>query len=301
MSIRFDDQVALVTGAGGGLGRCHALELAARGAKVIVNDLGGSVDGSGSGSAAQDVVAEIEAAGGVALADTTNITDEAGVNAMVQTVMDKWGRIDVLINNAGILRDKTFSKMETDNFNMVMDVHLMGTYNCTRAVWPIMREQNYGRILVTTSASGIYGNFGQSNYGAAKSSIVGLMNTLKLEGMKNDVKINALAPVAATRMTEGLIPKDALALLKPEFVTPGVLFMVSKEAPTGEILCAGAGVFARARMVESQGIFLGGDDLSPEKVAENWEAISVSAGETPHENATGQTMKFIQMAMAQKG
>ncbi|MCW9034799.1 MAG: SDR family NAD(P)-dependent oxidoreductase [Alphaproteobacteria bacterium] len=301
MSIRFDDQVAIVTGAGGGLGRSHALELAARGAKVVVNDLGGSVDGSGSGSAAQDVVAEIEAAGGVAMADTTNITDEAGVNAMVQTVMDKWGRIDVLINNAGILRDKTFSKMETHNFNVVMDVHLMGTYNCTRAVWPIMREQNYGRILVTSSASGIYGNFGQSNYGAAKSSVVGLMNTLKLEGTKNNVHINGLAPVAATRMTEGLMPPEALAMLQPELVTPGVLFMVSKDAPSGEILCAGAGVFARARMVETQGVYLGGDDLSPEKVAENWEGITDSAGEAPIENASGQTMKFMNIAMAQKG
>jgi NAD(P)-dependent dehydrogenase (short-subunit alcohol dehydrogenase family) len=301
MSIRFNDKVAIVTGGGGGLGRCHALDLAARGAKVLVNDLGGSVDGTGTGSAAQDAVNEIEAAGGIAMADTSNITDEAAVTATVAKVMEAWGRVDILINNAGILRDKSFAKMEKENFASVMDVHLMGTVNCTKAVWGIMREQNYGRIVMTSSASGLYGNFGQTNYGAAKMSVVGLMNTLKLEGSKNNVHINALAPVAATRMTEGLIPEEAMAMLKPELVTPGVMFLVSEEAPTGEILCAGAGVFARARIVESKGAYLGGDDLSAEKVAANWAAITDSAEDAPLEMAAGQTMRFIQMAMAGSG
>ena len=232
--IRFDGKVAIVTGAGGGLGRQHALELARRGAKVVVNDLGGSVDGSGGSSAAADaVVAEIKAAGGEAISNGSSVTDDAGVALMVKQAMDAWGRIDILIANAGILRDKSFSKMELSDFELVVNVHLMGTVKPVKAVWEIMREQNYGRIVVTTSSSGMYGNFGQSNYGAAKLGIIGFMNTIKLEGQKNNIHINAISPVAATRMTENLMPAPVLEKLKPEYVTPGVVYLASEEAPTG--------------------------------------------------------------------
>ena len=204
MAITFKDQVAIVTGAGGGLGRCHALDLAQRGAKVVVNDLGGSVDGSSGGSLspAEAVVEEIKAAGGEAMSNGASVTDKDQVEAMVKKVMDAYGRIDILINNAGILRDKSFTKIEDEDFRMVLEVHLMGTVNCTKAVWEIMREQNYGRIVVTTSSSGLYGNFGQTNYGAAKMGVVGLINTLKLEGAKYNNKCDALAPLAGTSMTE---------------------------------------------------------------------------------------------------
>jgi len=299
MSIRFDDQVALVTGAGQGLGRAHALALAARGAKVVVNDFGGTVDGSGgSMSAAEAVVAEIEAAGGVAMADDADVSDLYQVEAMVAKVLEAWGRIDVLINNAGILRDKSFTKMEIGDFRKVIDVHLMGSVNCSLAVWPTMREQGYGRIVMTTSASGLYGNFGQSNYGAAKMAVAGLMNTLELEGGKYNVRVNTVAPVALTRMTEEIIPQAMHALLQPELVTPGVLFMASEDAPSGEIIAAGAGSFARAMVVETEGTYLGGDDLSPEKVAENWAAISDMSTARELKSASDQTQKFIQQAMA---
>ncbi len=298
MAIRFDDQVALVTGAGQGLGRAHALALAARGAKVVVNDFGGTVDGSGgSTTAAQSVVDEIEAAGGTAMADGADVSDLYQVEDMVAKVLDTWGRIDVLINNAGILRDKSFVKMEIADFRKVVDVHLMGSVNCSLAVWPTMREQGYGRIVMTTSASGLYGNFGQSNYGAAKMAVAGLMNTLELEGGKYNVRVNTVAPVALTRMTEEIIPEAAHALLQPEFVTPGVLFMASEDAPSGEIIAAGAGSFARAIVMETEGMYLGGDDLSPEKVAENWQSISDLSTAREMKSATDQTQKFIQQAM----
>ena len=257
--IRFDGQVAIVTGAGGGLGRQHALELARRGAKVVVNDLGGSVDGSGGGSdAANKVVEEIKALGGEAIANGSSVTDDAGVARMVKDAMDAWGRIDILIANAGILRDKSFAKMELGDFQVVVDVHLMGTVKPAKAVWEIMRAQNYGRIVVTTSSTGLYGNFGQSNYGAAKLGLVGFMNSLKLEGQKNNIHVNAISPVAATRMTENLgMPAEALANLKPEFVTPGVVFLCSEDAPTGTVLTAGAGAFAVSRIVETEGAYLG--------------------------------------------
>ena len=273
--IRFDGKVAIVTGAGGGLGRQHALELARRGAKVVVNDLGGSMDGAGGSSTAADaVVAEIKAMGGEAIANGSSVTDDAGVAHMVKQTMDTWGRIDVLIANAGILRDKSFSKMEMADFELVLNVHLMGTVKPTKAVWEIMRAQNYGRIVVTTSSSGLYGNFGQSNYGAAKLGIIGFMNTIKLEGAKNNIHINAISPVAATRMTENLMPPETLERLKPEYVTPGVVFLASDQAPTGVILAAGAGAFAVARIYETEGVYLGEGGLSVEEVRDNWDKIA---------------------------
>ncbi len=278
--LRFDGKVAIVTGAGGGLGKQHALELARRGAKVVVNDLGGSMDGSGGSSAAAEaVVAEIKAAGGEAIANGASVTDDAGVAHLVQQTMDQWGRIDVLIANAGILRDKSFSKMEIADFELVLNVHLMGTVKPTKAVWEIMKAQNYGRIVVTTSSSGLYGNFGQSNYGAAKLGIVGFMNTIKLEGQKNNVHINAISPVAATRMTENIMPAATLERLKPEYVTPGVVYLASEEAPTGAILAAGAGVFALARIYETEGVHLGEAGLSAEAVRDSWAKISDEAGQ----------------------
>jgi NAD(P)-dependent dehydrogenase (short-subunit alcohol dehydrogenase family) len=292
--IRFDGKVAIVTGAGGGLGRQHALELARRGAKVVVNDLGGSMDGSGGGSdAANKVVEEIKSLGGEAIANGSSVTDDAGVARMVKDAMDAWGRIDILVANAGILRDKTFAKMEFGDFSVVVDVHLFGTVKPVKAVWEIMRTQNYGRIVVTTSSSGLYGNFGQSNYGAAKLGLIGLMNTLKLEGQKNNVHVNAISPVAATRMTENLgMPPQVLEQLKPEYVTPGVVFLCSEEAPTGAILTAGAGAFALSRIVETEGVYLG-DKASVEAVRDNWAKITDETGAKAYMNGGEQTQKFF--------
>ena len=292
--IRFDGKVAIVTGAGGGLGRQHALELARRGAKVLVNDLGGSMDGSGGCSeAAQKVVGEIEAAGGQAVANGSSVTDDAGVALMVKTAMDAWGRVDVLIANAGVLRDKSFSKMEVADFEFVLNVHLMGTMKPAKAVWEIMKAQNYGRIVVTTSSSGLYGNFGQTNYGAAKLGIIGFMNTLKLEGQKNNIHVNAIAPVAATRMTESLLPPEILARLAPEFVTPGVVYLCSEEAPSGVTLTAGGGAFAISRIVETEGVFLSGDHLSVEDVRDSWSKISDETGERAYVAGGEQSQKFF--------
>ena len=292
--IRFDGKVAIVTGAGGGLGRQHALELARRGAKVVVNDLGGSMDGSGGGSdAANKVVEEIKALGGEAIANGSSVTDDAGVARMVKDAMDAWGRIDILVNNAGILRDKTFAKMEIADFQVVVDVHLMGTVKPAKAVWEIMRAQNYGRIVVTTSSTGLYGNFGQSNYGAAKLALVGFMNSLKLEGQKNNVHVNAISPVAATRMTENLgMPEQVLAQLKPEYVTPGVVFLCSEDAPTGAVLTAGAGAFALSRIVETEGVYLGGE-ATVESIRDNWSKITDEAGAKAYLNGGEQTAKFF--------
>ena len=301
MTIRYDGQVAIVTGAGNGLGRSHAIQLAARGAKVVVNDLGGTVDGSGGGStASQAVVAEIEAAGGEAMAHGANVADFEQVQDMVAKTMERWGRVDILVNNAGILRDKSFGKGSLEDFKLVLDVHLMGSVNCTKAVWEIMREQNYGRIVVTTSSSGLYGNFGQANYGSAKLGVIGMMNTLAQEGAKNNVKVNALAPTAGTRMTEGLIPDQAFALMTPETVTPAVLYLVSQDAPTRVILAAGAGGYAVAKIVETDGIYLDDADQTPEAIAEHWDAI---ANSEPKQLQAGfeQTVKFLGKAAQAKG
>jgi NAD(P)-dependent dehydrogenase (short-subunit alcohol dehydrogenase family) len=259
--IDFKGRVAIVTGAGGGLGRQHALALARRGAKVVVNDLGGARDGSGgSATAAQAVVDEIRAAGGEAMANAASVTDFEAVQAMVQQAVDAWGRVDVLVNNAGILRDKTFAKMDMADFKLVLDVHLMGAVHCCKAAWPHMTAQKYGRIVMTTSSSGLYGNFGQSNYGAAKLALVGLMQTLALEGAKNDIRVNCLAPTAATRMTEDLMPAEVLRALQPEAVVPAMLVLASEAAPTRTTLCAGAGSFEAAHITMTQGAWIGIDD-----------------------------------------
>jgi NAD(P)-dependent dehydrogenase (short-subunit alcohol dehydrogenase family) len=288
-TIRFDGRVAIVTGAGGGLGREHALALAARGAKVLVNDLGGAVDGRGATSAAaQAVVDQIRAAGGEALANAASVTDPVAVQAMVEQAVQAWGRVDILVNNAGILRDKTFAKMELEDFRQVVEVHLMGAVHCTKAVWNLMRDQNYGRVVLTTSSTGLYGNFGQSNYGAAKMALVGLMQTLAIEGAKNNIRVNCLAPTAATRMTEDLMPEAVLRLLKPETVTPGLLALVSDNAPTRTILCAGAGSFERAHVTLTEGVFIGMPPDAAELVAQSMELLSDRNGESVPESGAAQ-------------
>ncbi len=295
--IRFDGKVAIVTGAGRGLGREYALELGRRGAKVVVNDFGGARDGQGhADEVARAVVAEIEAAGGEAMAHGTSVTDAAGVADMVAKAMAKWGRIDILIANAGVLRDKTFAKMELEDFRFVLDVHLMGTVTCAKAVWEIMRQQNYGRIVVTTSSSGLYGNFGQSNYGAAKMGLAGLMQTLKLEGQKHDIRVNAVAPVAATRMTQDIFPAEIFDKFQPAEVAPGVIYMVSEDAPTGAILSAGGGVFAVTRVVETQGANLGAG-ATAEAVRDAWAKVVDPAGEVEIKAGMEQSQKILALMM----
>jgi NAD(P)-dependent dehydrogenase (short-subunit alcohol dehydrogenase family) len=302
VSIRFDDRVVIVTGGGNGLGRSHALEFARRGAKVVVNDLGAARDGSGASSeAAEAVVRRIREEGGDAISNGANVADFGEVKAMVDDVLEHWGRVDVLVNNAGILRDKTFLKMELADFAAVMDVHLTGSVNCTKAVWEQMREQQYGRIVMTSSSSGIYGNFGQTNYGAAKMALVGFMNSLALEGMKHGIRVNALSPVAATRMTEDLMPENVLALLKPEAVTPAVIFLAGQDAPTRQILAAGAGVFARIAIEETPGVFLPEERRTAEHVAEAWDRIANREGQQEIAQGSGQTEKFLRKAAAELG
>ena len=275
MSIEFNDKVAIVTGAGGGIGKEHALELARRGAKVVVNELGGSVDGSGTSDAAEEVVELIKSEGGEAISNGASVTDLDAVKNMVQQTMDEWGRIDILVNNAGILRDKSFHKVSIEDFNLVMDVHFQGSLNCTHTIFPIMREQEYGRIIFTSSASGVYGNFGQTNYGSAKMAMIGLMNTLKLEGQNKNIFTNSITPVAYTRMTEGLIPEDFGQNLKSEYITPAVIYLASDRGPKGVIIAAGAGVFYRINIQESMGVSLGtGEDMTPENIHANWDKIS---------------------------
>ncbi|MBB0968358.1 SDR family NAD(P)-dependent oxidoreductase [Dietzia aerolata] len=290
----FEDRVAIVTGAGGGLGRAHALALAERGVKVVINDVGGV-------AGARAVVDEITSAGGTAVPDSTDITDLVAVENMVTATIERWGRVDILINNAGILRDKSFAKMELTDFRAVMDVHLMGSVHCTNAVWPHMVEQGYGRILMTTSASGIYGNFGQSNYGAAKSALVGLTNVLAIEGERKGIRVNALAPTAATQMTDGLLDAEAAAKLGPGTIAPGAVFLVSDDAPTGVILGAGAGVFALSKMVEGPAIHLPDEARSAEEIAARWAELDDFGGLRSHTSAFEQTSHYVQVASAAKG
>ena len=298
MSIRLDGQVAIVTGAGQGLGRSHALALAERGAKVVVNDLG---DDSGISTHADAVVAEIEAAGGEAISHGANVANFEQVTDMVGQAIDKWGRVDILINNAGILRDKTFAKMPLDDFRLVIEVHLMGTVNCTKAVWDIMREQNYGRIVFTSSSSGLYGNFGQSNYGAAKMAMVGLMNTLHLEGAKTDIRVNCLAPTAGTAMTEGLFPEPVFKLMAPEAVSPAVVFLVGPDAPSRKVLCAGGGSFAVFKGFETHGMSLLPDDVSAEGIAAVWEELNDETGMKELSSGFEQPGKFAEQAAKKIG
>ena len=281
MGIDLKGRVAIVTGAGGGLGKQHALLLAARGARVVVNDLGGDVHGvGGSVSAAQKVVDEIRAAGGEAIANGASVTDPEAVRQMVQQAMATWGRVDILVNNAGILRDKSFAKMDLADFRLVMDVHVMGAVHCTQAVWPIMQAQNYGRIIMTTSSSGLYGNFGQANYGAAKMALVGLMQTLSIEGEKYGIRVNCLAPTAATRMTEGLMPQAVLDALEPQAVSPAMLVMAGEDAPNRTILCAGAGSFEVAHITLTAGIHLGMGADVPERLLAALDQVRDRTAET---------------------
>jgi NAD(P)-dependent dehydrogenase (short-subunit alcohol dehydrogenase family) len=291
MSIRLDGRVAIVTGAGQGLGRTHALALAERGAKVVVNDLGGA---DGASKSAQAVAAEINAAGGEALANGANVAEMQPVEAMVAEAMERWGRVDILINNAGILRDKSFLKMSMEDFRLVIDVHLIGSANCTKAVWEIMRTQAYGRIVMTSSSTGLYGNFGQTNYGAAKMAMVGMMNTLHLEGAKYDIRVNCLAPTAGTAMTEGLMPDGVFRLLSPESVSPGIVFLASEVAPSRKVLCAGGGSFAVFKGFETQGVNLAPDRVTPEGLAAAWEAINDENGMRELQSGFEQTGKFAE-------
>jgi NAD(P)-dependent dehydrogenase (short-subunit alcohol dehydrogenase family) len=302
MTISFDGRVAIVTGAGNGLGRAHALGLARRGAKVVVNDFGGARDGTGGSLApAEAVVEEIRKIGGVAMADGADVSNFEQVKAMVDRATKQWGSVDLLCANAGILRDKSFGKMGLADFAKVMDVHLTGTFYCCKAVWDGMRERNYGRIVLTTSSSGLYGNFGQANYGAAKAGIVGLMNVLAEEGRKNDIRVNTISPTAATRMTEELLTPQALTLMRPEAITPAVEYLLSEDAPTRTIMGAGAGSFAVIKIMETEGINLGPSEWTPDAVAAHFAEISDMSTARALESAFQQTQKYIAQAAAREG
>lgn len=297
MAIRFDGQVAIVTGAGAGLGRSHAMGLAAYGAKVVVSDLGIQENGKLTPSpAVKSVVDEIIMAGGEAVAEVADVGDLSQVTAMVERTIANWGRIDILVNNAGILRDKTFAKLTFEDFDLVIKVHLRGTVNCTKAVWDKMREQNYGRIVFTSSSSGIFGNFGQSNYGAAKAGMIGLMNVLHLEGMKHDIRVNSLAPAATTGMTENLLSPEAAEAMPPDAVTPAVLYLVSRDAPSKMIMGAGAGSFTVSHVVETAGVYLPEDIRTPDEIARRIDEISALETAAPVERAGAQSRKFIELA-----
>jgi NAD(P)-dependent dehydrogenase (short-subunit alcohol dehydrogenase family) len=300
--IRFDGRTAIVTGAGAGLGKSHALELARRGAAVVVNDLGGAVDGTGgSSSAAQAVVDEIKAAGGQAMAHGANVSRPDEVADMVDQAIKTFGKIDILVNNAGILRDRSFSKMTLEDFEAVVTVHLMGSLTCTKAVWDHMKENNYGRIAMTSSSSGIYGNFGQSNYGAAKMGVVGLMNVLHLEGRKYDIRVNTLSPTAYTRMTEGLIPEEAGKLMTAESVTAGLIPLVAEDSPNRLILCAGAGGYAATRIYETPGIYLEPSEQTAENVMAALDRITDPSGQEEYSEGGSQTFKFLKAAADHHG
>ncbi|MET4292570.1 NAD(P)-dependent dehydrogenase (short-subunit alcohol dehydrogenase family) [Bradyrhizobium sp. LB8.2] len=302
MAIRFDGRVAIVTGAGNGLGRAHALGLASRGAKVVVNDFGGARDGSGgSHSPAEAVVEEIRKAGGTAMADGADVSNFEQVTAMVERATREWGSVDLLCANAGILRDKSFGKMEAADFQKVLDVHLVGTFYCCKAAWAGMRDRGYGRIVLTTSSSGLYGNFGQANYGAAKSGMVGLMNVLAEEGRKTDIRVNIISPTAATRMTEELLPPQALQLMKPNAITPAVEYMLSEDAPTRTIMGAGAGSFAVIKIVESEGVNLPESEWTPDAVAAHFAEISDMSKAKALQGAFEQTQKYVAQAAARAG
>jgi NAD(P)-dependent dehydrogenase (short-subunit alcohol dehydrogenase family) len=291
MIISFEGRVAIVTGAGGGLGRAYALELAKRGAKVLVNDLGAARDGTGHSDAALAVVAEIEAAGGQAMSDGGSVADYGQMEKMVAKAKAAWGGVHILINNAGILRDKSFAKMEIADFRAVVDVHLIGSANCTKAVWAVMQEQNYGRILMTSSSTGLYGNFGQANYAAAKLGLAGFARTLALEGARHNIKVNTIAPTAATRMTHGLFPPELLGLFTPETVAPAALYLVSEDAPTAAILGAGAGVVQAANITLTRGVKLA--EATPEAVAASWAAITEREGEIVPQSGAEQAMTIL--------
>lgn len=290
MSIRFDDRVAIVTGGGGGLGRAYALELARRGAKVVVNDLGGDRTGQGHSDAALKVVEEIEAAGGQAMSNGGSVTEYDQMAEMVARAKEKWGGVHILINNAGVLRDKSFAKMDPADFEFVVRVHLLGSAYVTKAVWDVMRAQNYGRVLMTASSTGLFGNFGQANYGAAKLGLAGLTKTLYLEGAKNNIRVNTIAPVAGTRMTEDLFPEEGFKAFAPEKVVPAALYLVSEDAPSNQIVGAGAGVFQASYVTLTQGKLLTGDALSPEGVAQHWAEITDRTGEIVPDSGAGQSM-----------
>jgi len=293
-SVEFENRVAIVTGAGGGLGRSHALALAARGVKVVVNDLGGSVDGTGgSETMAEKVVAEIIAAGGEAIANGANVTNEAEVQAMVDETIAKWGKVDILVNNAGILRDKSFSKMEMADWDIVVAVHLKGSAVCTKAVWNHMKENGYGRIVMTTSSSGMYGNFGQTNYGAAKAGLSGFMRTLCLEGAKYDIRVNVLSPTARSRMTENLMPEEILEKLTVESVSAGLVYLVCDDAPNRMIMCAGAGGYSETKVFETQGINLSEGEQTAENVAKFINKIRDTEGQEEYTNGGQQGAKFL--------
>ncbi|MFT3761610.1 MAG: SDR family NAD(P)-dependent oxidoreductase [Pseudoxanthomonas sp.] len=290
MAMPLNGRVAIITGAGGGLGRQHALYLARKGARIVVNDLSPEATGS--------VAAEIRAAGGEALAVAGSVADESAAAAMAAHAVEAWGRVDILVNNAGILRDKSFAKMELDDFRGVVEVHLMGAVICTKAVWETMRAQRYGRIVMTTSSSGLYGNFGQANYGAAKMALAGLMQTLALEGDKYGIRVNCLAPTASTGMTAGVLPEHSLRALDPALVSPGLLPLVVEDAPTRAIVCAGGGHFARAYVTLTEGRYIGAGEDAGERLIAEWGKVSDPAGQIAPDYGFTQAEREVASAQA---